>query len=190
MEAARLLKRVNYGGEKQMDLFEVFRRRRSVRAYAPTEIPDEMLMQILEAINTAPSAGNLQAYEVVVVRDARRKQQLANAAYGQSFIAQAPVVLVFVQNQNRSAARYGQRGATLYSLQDATIACTYAHLAATALGLGSCWIGAFDDEAVAKVINAPKGMRPVAILPIGYPAEEPWATPRRKLEDLVHFETL
>ncbi|MCS7254191.1 MAG: nitroreductase family protein [Armatimonadota bacterium] len=173
-----------------MELFEVFRRRHSIRAYSSTEIPDEVLRRILEAANSAPSAGNLQAYEIVVVKDAVRKQQLAHAAYGQTFIAQAPVVLVFVQNPHRSAIRYGQRGATLYSLQDATIACTHAHLAATALGLGSCWVGAFDDDAVARAINATRGMRPVAILPIGYPAEQPWATPRRSLDDIVHWETL
>lgn len=173
-----------------MELFEAFERRHSIRAYSSKEIPDEVLRRILEAANSAPSAGNLQAYEIVVVKDAKRKQQLAQAAYGQTFIAQAPVVLVFVQNPQRSSIRYGQRGVTLYSLQDATIACTFAHLAATALGLGSCWVGAFDDDAVARVINAPKGMRPVAILPIGYPAEQPWATPRRRLDDIVHFETL
>lgn len=173
-----------------MELFEVFNRRCSIRAYSPTDIPDEILMRILEAANSAPSAGNLQAYEIVVVKDATRKKQLAHAAYGQTFIAQAPVVLVFVQNPKRSATRYGQRGIELYSLQDATIACTHAHLAATALGLGSCWIGAFNDDAVARAINAPKDMRPVAILPIGYPAEQPWKTPRRSLDDIVHWETL
>lgn len=173
-----------------MEVFEAFEKRHSIRAYSSKEIPDDVLRRILEAANSAPSAGNLQAYEIVVVKDPKRKQQLAQAAYGQTFIAQAPVVLVFVQNPRRSSIRYGQRGATLYSLQDATIACTFAHLAATALGLGSCWVGAFDDDAVAKVINAPREMRPVAILPIGYPAEQPWATPRRRLDDIVHFETL
>lgn len=168
----------------------MLKKRYSVRAYKPDPIGDETLKQILEAINSAPSAGNLQAYEVVVVRDPEKKQQLAKAAWGQWFIAQAPVVLVFVANTERNRFRYGRRGEELYSLQDATIACTFAHLAAVASGLGSCWIGAFDDDAVRQVIGAPQNMRPVAILPIGVPADMPEPKERRPLSDLVHEEQL
>lgn len=173
-----------------MEFFEALRKRYSVRAYKPDPISDETLKQILEVVNSAPSAGNLQAYEVVVVRDPERKQQLAKAAWGQQFIAQAPVVLVFVANPERNRSRYGKRGEELYSLQDATIACTFAHLAAVALGLGSCWIGAFDDNAVRQVIGAPPTMRPVAILPIGFPKDTPEPRERRPLGDLVHEEQL
>lgn len=173
-----------------MEFFEVLQKRYSVRAYKPDPISDETLRKILEAINSSPSAGNLQAYEVVVVRDAERKKQLAKAAWGQWFIAQAPVVLVFVANPERNRFRYGRRGEELYSLQDATIACTFAHLSAVALGLGSCWIGAFDDNAVREVIGATPTMRPVAILPIGVPADTPEPKERRPLEDLVHEEQL
>lgn len=87
---------------------------------------------------------------------------------------------------DRSAAKYRQRGAGLYSVQDATIACAYAQLAATELGLGTVWVGAFDDDAVAKAVNAKPDWKPVAILPIGYAAEAPAATPRCNLTDLVH----
>lgn len=173
-----------------MDFFEVLRRRRSIRAYRPEPVDEGILNQILQAINSAPSAGNLQAYEVVVVREAERKRLLAQAAWGQWFIAQAPVVLVFVANPERNRWRYGRRGEELYAVQDATIACTYAHLATTALGLGSCWIGAFDDKAVAQAIGVDPPMRPVAILPIGHPAETPLGTGRRPLNDLVHEEKL
>jgi Nitroreductase len=173
-----------------VEFFEVLKKRYSVRAYKPDPISDETLKQILEAINSAPSAGNLQAYEVVVVRDPERKRQLARAAWGQWFIAEAPVVLVFVANPERNRFRYGKRGDELYSLQDATIACTFAHLAAVALGLGSCWIGAFDDDAVRQVIGASRNMRPVAILPIGVPADMPEPKERRPLNDLVHEEQL
>lgn len=173
-----------------MDFFEVLRKRRSIRAYRPESVDEGILNQILQAINSAPSAGNLQAYEVVVVREAERKRLLAQAAWGQWFIAQAPVVLVFVANPERNRWRYGRRGEELYALQDATIACTYAHLATTAIGLGSCWIGAFDDKAVAQAIGADPSMRPVAILPIGYPAETPSETGRRPLNDLAHRERI
>ncbi len=173
-----------------MDLFEVFQKRYSVRAYKPNPLPDEVLKRLLEAVNSAPSAGNLQAYEIIVVRDPKRKWQLAQAAWGQWFIAEAPVVLVFVANPQRNRFRYGKRGEELYSLQDATIACTFAHLAAVALGLGSCWIGAFDDNVVRQVVGVPATMRPVAILPIGVPADTPEPKERRPLQDLVHEETL
>lgn len=171
-----------------MDFFEVLNRRFSVRAYQPKPIDEATLQRLLEVVNSAPSAGNLQAYEIVVVRDAERKRQLAKAALEQWFIAQAPVVLVFVANPERNRWRYGKRGQELYALQDATIACTFAHLTAVALGLGSCWVGAFNDDAVRQIIGCPSVMRPVAILPIGYPAETPEPRERRPLSDLVHDE--
>lgn len=161
-------------------------RRQSIRAYQAKPIEEEKLTKILYAANRAPSAGNLQAYEIYVARDKARREELARAALGQWFIAEAPIVLVFCANTRRSAMRYGKRGEELYALQDATIACAHAHLAAAALGLGSCWIGAFDEAEVSRILNLPKHLRPIALLPIGYPAEQPLRTPRRRLEDLVH----
>lgn len=168
-----------------MDIFECIRRRRSIRAYQDRPVPEDALRRILEAINAAPSAGNLQAYQVFLVRDAAKRQALAQASGGQEFVAQAPVVLVFCTDVARSAWRYGQRGERLYALQDATIACAYAQLAAVALGLGTVWVGAFRDEAVIQALNLPRGLHPIAILPIGYPAESPAPPPRRALDDLV-----
>lgn len=107
---------------------------------------------------------------------------LAGAAGNQECVAAAPPALVFCAHPARSAPRYGERGKHLHALQDATIACTFAVLAATALGLGSVWVGAFDEDAVARVITAPKTVIPVAILPIGYAAEKPASTPRRQLD--------
>ncbi|MDW8100224.1 MAG: nitroreductase family protein [Anaerolineae bacterium] len=168
-----------------MDVFECIRQRRSIRAYQDRPVPEDALRQILEAINAAPSAGNLQAYQVFLVRDAAKRRALAQASGDQEFVAQAPVVLVFCTDAARSAWRYGQRGERLYALQDATIACAYAQLAAVALGLGTVWVGAFQDEAVIRALNLPHGLHPIAILPIGYPAESPAPTPRRALSDLV-----
>lgn len=173
-----------------MDFFEVLKQRRSVRLYERKAIEEEKLQQILEAINAAPSAGNLQAYDVVLVRDRDRIRQLARASHDQTFIEDAPVVLVFVANPLRNSNTYGRRGEHLYCVQDATIACTIAHFAATALGLSSCWIGAFDDEAVAKIVGAQPPLQVAAILPIAYPAEHPAPRPRRALSDLVHEEQL
>jgi nitroreductase len=103
----------------------------------------------------------------------------------QRFLAQAPVVLLYAANATRGA-KYGERGAQLYCVQDATIAAAYTQLAATALGLATCWVGAFDDAQVARAAQLPAGQRPVALLPVGYAAETPRRTPRRKLEELVH----
>jgi nitroreductase len=169
-----------------MDFFEVVKRRRSTRAYAAKPIDADRLAKILAAANAAPSAGNLQAFEIYRVTDPERRRELARAALHQSFIAQAPEVLVFCANPARSAARYRQRGVRLYALQDATIACTFAMLAATTLGLSSVWVGAFDDQEVHRVIGAQNGHIPVAMLPIGYAAETPELTMRRSLDDLVH----
>lgn len=169
-----------------MNFFEVLRKRRSVRKFKQQTIPEDKLKLIYESINSAPSAGNLQAYEVFVVKDKVKLKQLAEAAFGQEFIAEAPVALVFCANPARSRWRYGLRGEKLYCLQDATIACAYAQLSATALGLGSVWVGAFNEDEVRKIIGIGGNLIPVAILPIGYPDETPEPTPRREMDDLIH----
>jgi nitroreductase len=169
-----------------MDFFELVKARRSVRAFTDKPIEAEKFQQILEAANCAPSAGNLQSYEIYVVRGLEQRQALVRAALNQEFIAQAPVALVFCAHPQRAADRYGARGVNLYSLQDATIACSFAVLAATALGLASVWVGAYDDEDVRQAIGAPEEHIPVAVLPLGYGAEAPPARPRRGLPDLVH----
>ncbi|CUU05452.1 Nitroreductase [Candidatus Thermokryptus mobilis] len=169
-----------------MEFFEVIKKRRSIRRFKPIDIPEEKIKFICEAINLAPSAGNLQAFEVFIVKDKGKLKQISKAAFDQDFIAEAPIAFVFCANPDRSAVRYGLRGRKLYCIQDATIACTYAHLSATALGLGSVWVGAFNEREVLKIIGASENLIPVAILPIGFPDEEPEPTPRRRIEDLFH----
>jgi nitroreductase len=172
-----------------MEFFEAVKNRHSTRAYKKKEVEEEKLRKILEVANAAPSAGDLQGYEIVLVRDESRRAALAEAAYGQDFVAEAPVVLVFCANPVCSAQKYGTRGSTLYCIQDATIAASYAQLAATAQGLATCWVGAFDERKAASVIGV-TDVRPIIILPIGYTNEKHYITPRRKLDDLVHKETL
>jgi len=169
-----------------MEYFDVVRARHSTRRYSSAVLEEEKLRSILDAVNRAPSAGNLQAYEIFLARERRHRRALADASLSQSFIAEAPVVLVFCAHPARAEREYGERGRSLYALQDATIACTFAMLAATALGLATVWIGAFDEEKVRKAIGAPKGVQPAALLPVGYAAEKPIQTPRRPLGDLVH----
>jgi nitroreductase len=169
-----------------MEFFDTLQARHSVRLFTSQPIPDEFVQRILHAVNRAPSAGNLQAYEVYLVKGASQKQALTEAAHGQGFLSQAPVVLAFCTHAERARERYGKRGTDLYCVQDATIACTVAMLAATALGLGSVWVGAFDETAVHQVIGAPVGILPIALLPVGYAAEEPPERSRRPLSELVH----
>lgn len=167
-----------------MEFFDLVKNRHSARSFQNKEVEQEKIEKILTAANRAPSAGNLQAYKICVAKDRKTREELADAA-NQEFVAEAPIVLVFLQNPWQSAQKYGARGEGLYSLQDATIACAYAQLAAANLGLGSVWVGAFDEEAVGEAINGHRNVRPVALLPIGYPAEKPSPKPRRPLTTLV-----
>jgi nitroreductase len=169
-----------------MDFFDVVKTRQSIRAYQDTPIEPEKLQQILDTISRAPSAGNLQGYEVYLVTNRDVLQALARSTNEQDFITQAPLALVFCAHPARSAKKYEQRGTTLYCVQDATIACAYAQLAVTALGLASVWVGAFDEEAVRAAIGVGHDLRPVAFLPIGYAAEAPEHRSRRALVELIH----
>ncbi len=171
-----------------MEFFDVISARRSIRAYQTAAVERDKLERVLATANRAPSAGDLQAYEIVVVQQAAIRSSLAEAAHGQAFLAQAPVVLVFFADPPRSAARYATRGERLFCVQDATIAASHAQLAAAALGLGSCWVGAFDDRHVARILAAPAHLHPVCMLAIGYAAERPGHGSRRHLADLVHEE--
>lgn len=171
-----------------MDVLEAIRERRSVRAYSSREVPDATVEMLLDCARWAPSAGNLQPWEFVVVRSPERKRGLVAAALGQSFIEEAPVVVVVCANPKRSAVRYGSRGASLYCLQDTAAAAQNIHLAAWALGLATCWIGAFDESLVVRVLKLPEGIRPVAIIPVGYPEERPSPPSRRRLSEIVHKE--
>jgi len=170
------------------DFFETVRHRHSVRKYrSDVPVEAEKIHAILEMACAAPSAGDLQAYRIVVVKDAPLRTALSSAAGHQSFIAEAPVCLVFCSDPLRSGQKYGERGRELYAVQDATIAATYAQLATVAAGLASTWVGAFDEAAVAKILELEPGLKPLALLSVGYAAELPESTPRRPLRDVVSY---
>lgn len=168
-----------------LELEAAINKRRSVRSYHDREVSPATVTRLLEAAVMAPSAGNLQAWHFVVARRPEARAALARAALDQEFIAQAPVVVVVCADPERSATRYGQRGRTLYCLQDAAAATQNLLLAATAHGLGTCWVGAFDEVRVREVLGIPASLRPVALVPVGYPAEAPEARPRRPLEEVT-----
>lgn len=159
----------------------------SIRKFKPNPIPDEVIIEILKAGNAAPSAGNLQARDFIVVKNQDTKIKLAKAALNQMFIAEAPVVIVVCANYPRSMRVYGERG-KLYAEQDATAAVENILLAVHMLGLGAVWVGAFDEAKVATILGIPAYARPIAIIPIGYPDEKPEPRPRYPIDYLTHWE--
>ncbi len=173
-----------------MDFWEVVEQRRSIRRFRPDrDVPPETVERILRAAIAAPSAGNRQPWHFYVVREPQSKEWLARAAYNQRFVAEAPVVVVVCADPGQSAGRYGQRGSSLYCLQDTAAAVENMLLAVTALGLGACWVGAFDEVAAATALGLPPHLRPVAMVPIGHPAERRSSrrTPRRPLAEVTTF---
>jgi len=165
-----------------MEFFQLLEQRQSVRAYTQQPVDACLIERILSAVRTAPSAGNFQAYEVYVVTDRERIAELTAATFNQQFIKDAPTLLVFCSH----AARCRYDNPSCWALQDTSIAATMAHLAITDLGLATCWIGAFDPSRVARILEMPSEHSPLAILPVGYPAENPPRTERRELSEFVH----
>ncbi len=168
-----------------MEFEDVLKKRQSIREFRDKEVSEEVINKILEMANLAPSAGNLQAFKVVVVKDANMRKKLSEAALGQSSVAEAPVNLVICAVPEESAVKYGDRGRELYSVQDATIFAAYIQLAATSLGLSSVWVGAFDEGEVGEVLRLEENIRPIAIIPLGYPAEKPARKERKSLKEII-----
>ncbi|MDE1838583.1 MAG: nitroreductase family protein [Thaumarchaeota archaeon] len=169
----------------EKSFLEFLRRRRSIRSFKENTIDESQINEILEAINLAPSSGGLQTFEIYRIKNKETKDKLALAAKGQTFVAQAPLLLVFCANPSRSVERFGERS-QLFSVQDATIAAAYAQLTLHAMGLSTVWIGAFDEKQVSEILDIPKGQRPVAILPIGYENETPKEKSTRGAKDILH----
>ena len=172
-----------------MDVFEAIKNRRSVRAFTREEVSEEEVKRLIDAARWAPSAGNIQPWEFIVVRGTKIKRRLVVAALDQTFIEEAPVVVVVCADERQSSMGYGSRGLTLYCLQDTAAAIQNMLLAAYALGLATCWIGAFYEEEARQVLKIPFGVRPVAIIPVGHPAEKPNTPPKKSIREIVHHET-
>ena len=169
------------------EFLEFLTTRSSVREYESTPITEEEIDYILACASTAPSAGNLESWDVVVVTDEDVRLCLFEAAFDQPHIEQAPVIFVACANYVRSMSRYGERG-ILYAVQDTSIACTYMMLAAHALGLHSCWTGAFEDEEVRSVLELPQHIRPVVLLAVGRGHPMTSRTSRMTAGEHVHNE--
>lgn len=169
-----------------MEFEKVVERRRSIRSLTDEDVDESTIRRIIELGHDAPSAGNLQARDFIIVRDDDEKDRLASNAYGQRFISEAPWAVVVCANLKRSAKKYGERGRELYSIQDASAAVENMLLAITDMGLGAVWVGAFDERRVSEQLDIPDGVRPVAIIPIGHPSSHPPEPDKMNTEDLIH----
>lgn len=167
-----------------MDVMEAIRTRRSIRAYQDRPIEEEKLVQVIEAGRLAPSARNLQDWKFIIIKDKQKRQRLSEAARGQSFVAEAPVVIAACGTETEYIMTCGQY---CYPI-DVTIAVDHMTLEAIALGLGTCWIGAFYEDQVKEILEIPDNVRIVVMLTIGYPAESPSARPRKNLEKIMAYE--
>ncbi|UCE96766.1 MAG: nitroreductase family protein [Candidatus Bathyarchaeota archaeon] len=171
-----------------MEVFDAIKNRRSIRTFERKQVSEEQVERLIEAARHAPSAGNLQPWDFVIVRDPQRKRQLSAASLDQAFINEASVVIAVCADETRSGRRYGGRGIHLYCIQDTAAAIENLLLAAHAMGLGACWVGAFQEELVRKILNTPPDVRPLAIIPIGYTSEKPPQRRRRPLKEIIHLE--
>jgi nitroreductase len=162
--------------------------RRSIRNFTEQSVSEEEVKTLIDAARHAPSAGNIQPWEFIIVRKPEVKHKLAVAALHQTFIEEAPVVVVVCANEEMSRSGYGSRGATLYCLQDTAAATQNILLTAHAMGLGTCWVGAFREDEVKEALNIPDDVRPVAIIPVGYSTTKPSQRPRRPINEIVHYD--
>jgi nitroreductase len=164
-----------------MELWEAIRKRRSIRKYKEQPVEEEKLDRVLEAGRLAPSAGNRQEWKYIVVQDQATREELAEAANGQRFVAEAGVCIVCCGAEAEHVMSCGQASYPI----DVAISVDHMTLAAVEEGLGTCWIGAFKESAVKELLGIPEDVRVVALLPLGYPDMEPKPRLRKPLSEIV-----
>lgn len=167
-----------------MEFSDLIQKRYSVRAYKPDPVEEDKLRQVLEAARLAPTANNRQPFQFVVVHTAGREEELQRI-YSRKWFVQAPLVICAC---GIPAQNWVRRDGKNYNDVDVTIAMDHLILAAANLGLGTCWIAAFDPAAAREVLGLPDGVEPIAFTPVGYPADNPKAKERKPLSDLVRYE--
>ena len=167
-----------------MDVFAAISQRSSVRAYKDTAVEEDKLNKVLEGARLSPSSSNCQEWKFIVVKNKKTREKLADAALGQSFIGEAPVVIVACATESKSIMLCGQPAHTV----NVSIACAFMILQAYELGLGTCWIGAFMENEVKKILKIPEHIRVVAMTPLGYPNQPPTQKSRKALDQIVCFE--
>lgn len=167
-----------------MNVFTAIQERRSIRKYKDTPVEEEKLEKVLEAARLSPSAKNQQNWKYIVVRKPEIREKLTKEAIGQAFVGEAPIILVCCGTEPDSIMRCGQPRYTV----DVSIATAYMILAAYEQGLGTCWLGSFDENKVKEILDIPEGVRVVSITPLGYPDESPSPRPRKELDEIISYD--
>ncbi len=169
-----------------MKVLEAIQKRRSVRKYKQDPIPEEALLRVLEAARLAPSGKNFQPWKFIIVKDKALKEKLARASAGQFFMAEAPIIIVGCGFPDKCYARMG-RYMKSWSV-DVTIALEHLILQAQEEGLGTCWIGSFEEEEVKAILNVPEEVKVLALTPLGYPEEIPAFRGRKSLDEIISYD--
>lgn len=171
-----------------MQLNECLEKRASYRSYNNKEVAWEDIMNILNAARMSPSSGNLQNWSFIIVQKPEIKEEISKAALNQVWINQAPVVIVVCSRLENIKRHYGERGENLYAIQNCAAAINNILLKATDLGMASCWINAFDDNAIKRILKMPDSVVPQGIVTIGYSNEKIEKMKRYELDLLIHFD--
>lgn len=167
-----------------MDVFEAISKRRSIRKYKNKSVDDEKLENILECARIAPSAANRQEWKFIVVKSKETREKLVEAANGQKFVGEAPITIVACSTESKRVMPCGQFAYTV----DISIAVSFMILEATDQGLGTCWLGAYDEEKVRNILQIPENIRVPAMFTLGYADEEPHQRPRKHLSEIISSE--
>ncbi|HLD06184.1 MAG TPA: nitroreductase family protein [Candidatus Nanoarchaeia archaeon] len=170
-----------------MDVWDCIRTRRSIRKFRDIPVEWDKVGQIISAGRYAPSAGNLQNWQFMVVTDADKRKQIAEASGQQYWMQDAPLFIIVCMKNQIMEQYYGIRGERLYSIQNGAAAAENMMLMAHALGLGSCWVGSFDEEKVKRVCQIPDRARPQVVIAVGYADEQPPIPPRLTLENVTYL---
>jgi SagB-type dehydrogenase family enzyme len=171
-----------------MDVYDAIRSRRSIRKFKDKQVPWDNIVKILQAGKYAPSAGNLQNWKFIVVKADAARNKISKACLQQEWMEQAPVFIVVVGEPERSRSYYGNRGARFYTTQACGAAIQNMLLTAHSLGLGACWIGAFDEDSINEILNMAEEKIIEAVIPVGYPDETPNPPPKYRIEHMMYFE--
>ncbi|HLG24124.1 MAG TPA: nitroreductase family protein [Candidatus Nanoarchaeia archaeon] len=171
-----------------MDVAACIRSRRSVRKYKPVDIPWDNVVQILESGRHAPFAGNIQNCKFIVCKNEDKRVAIAEACSKQYWMQDAPIHIVIVAEPEKSERYYGTRGSRLYTIQGAAAVIQNMLLTAHSLGLGACWVGAFDEEEIRRLCNLPEHVNVQGIITIGHAAETPEPPPKYRIEHTMFFE--
>ena len=171
-----------------MDFNEVIRKRKMIREYDSKQVSDETIKKLIRNAHKAPSAGHTQVQEFIIVKDPAIKKKLRKAAVDQEYVERTPVLIVVCSNTSRSISRYGSRGKEFYSIIDGAFASMLILLTAVNEGIGACFVGAFLDDKVSEILELPEYVKPIGIIALGFPAEDPSKFKRIDISKLVHYE--